>query len=65
MKEILIIPVLNVDGYEHTHLSDRLWRKNRRNNGFGIFGVDLNRNWNCSWSDTGGASTFPFSDTYK
>ena len=26
-----------------------MWRKNRRNNGGGIFGVDLNRNFGYMW----------------
>ena len=29
--------------------TNRLWRKNRRNNGGGVYGVDLNRNWNDHW----------------
>ena len=38
-------PVLNVDGYLWTWTeTGRNWRKNRRDNGDGSFGVDLNRN---------------------
>jgi carboxypeptidase T len=44
-SEIWIIPLDNPDGYEFTRNDDRLWRKNRRNNGDGAFGVDLNRNF--------------------
>lgn len=43
--EFFLIPVFNVDGYVYTWSTDRLWRKNRRNNGDGTFGVDINRNW--------------------
>jgi murein tripeptide amidase MpaA len=43
--QIWIIPVINPDGYNYTQTVDRYWRKNRRNNGDGTFGVDLNRNW--------------------
>lgn len=25
------LPIVNPDGYEHSHKSDRLWRKNRAN----------------------------------
>ena len=43
--EIFIVPVVNVDGYIYSWTTDRWWRKNRRNNGDGSWGVDLNRNW--------------------
>ncbi|KAK9761651.1 hypothetical protein K7432_013302 [Basidiobolus ranarum] len=61
--EIIIIPVSNPDGYEYTWNGDRLWRKNRRSNGSGSYGVDLNRNWPDHWNK-GGSSTSPNSDTY-
>jgi murein tripeptide amidase MpaA len=61
-----IAPILNPDGYEFTWASERLWRKNRRDNGGGCFGVDLNRNWEVGWSAPfGGSSTNPCSDTYR
>ncbi|MBL9032656.1 MAG: hypothetical protein JNM80_13250 [Phycisphaerae bacterium] len=47
--EWLIVPVSNPDGYSWTWTNDRLWRKNRRDNGNGTFGVDLNRNWAQGW----------------
>lgn len=37
-------PVLNPDGYEYTHTTDRLWRKNRKGSGR-CAGIDLNRNF--------------------
>lgn len=43
--EIWIIPLANPDGYEFSRTADRLWRKNRRANENGSFGVDLNRNF--------------------
>ncbi|KAK9693666.1 hypothetical protein K7432_013793 [Basidiobolus ranarum] len=61
--EIIIIPVSNPDGYEYTWNGDRLWRKNRRNNGSGIYGVDTNRNWPDHWNK-GGSSTDPRDETY-
>ncbi|ORX88790.1 hypothetical protein K493DRAFT_235592 [Basidiobolus meristosporus CBS 931.73] len=61
--EIIIIPVSNPDGYEYTWNNDRLWRKNRRNNGNGSYGVDTNRNWPDHWNK-GGSSTNPRDDTY-
>lgn len=59
-------PVLNVDGYLHTWTATgRNWRKNRRDNGDGSFGVDLNRNNGPerTWC-TAGSSTNPSSNTY-
>ncbi len=47
--EFLIVPVSNPDGYVHSWTTSRFWRKNRRNNGNGTFGVDLNRNWGHMW----------------
>ncbi len=44
-----IVPLSNPDGYVYTWTTDRLWRKNRRTNGGGSFGVDLNRNWGYQW----------------
>ena len=63
--EILIVPVANVDGYEYTWTTQRLWRKNRRNNGNGTFGVDLNRNWGYEWGHNNGSSGTPGSETYR
>ncbi|HZW09998.1 MAG TPA: M14 family zinc carboxypeptidase [Phycisphaerales bacterium] len=63
--EILIVPVVNVDGYEFTWTNQRLWRKNRRNNGDGTFGVDLNRNWGYEWGHDNGSSGSTRSETYR
>jgi len=65
--EIIVIPVVNPDGYAFTWQSpggNRLWRKNRRANAGGTIGVDLNRNWSFGWGGLG-ASTTPSSDTYR
>lgn len=59
-----VIPVVNPDGYQHAWSVDRLWRKNRRDNGDGTFGVDLNRNWAFEWGG-GGASTVTSDATYR
>jgi len=59
-----LIPVVNPDGYVYTWTTNRLWRKNRRNNGDGTFGVDLNRNWAFQWGG-GGASTVTSDETYR
>ena len=60
---IYITPCVNADGYAYTFTKDRLWRKNRRNNGDGTFGVDLNRNYVVGWGI--GASTNPTSIVYQ
>lgn len=47
--ELYFIPVVNPDGYIYNETTDPqgggMWRKNRKNNGDGSFGVDLNRNY--------------------
>lgn len=61
-----IVPTVNVDGYQYTIDVNRLWRKNRRANPGGEFGVDLNRNWSVGWSaPEGGNSTDPGNETYR
>jgi len=59
----VIVPIINPDGYSYTWTSNRLWRKNRRQNAGGSFGVDLNRNWNDHWGGEGSSSN-PNSDIY-
>ncbi|KAG0006268.1 hypothetical protein BGZ80_001734 [Entomortierella chlamydospora] len=61
--EFIIVPIMNIDGYDYTWTRNRLWRKNRRNNGLGAWGVDLNRNWDDHFAE-GGSSGFPWSETY-
>jgi len=64
-RDIWIIPMLNPDGAEFdiSTGSYKYWRKNRRNNGDGTFGVDLNRNYGYGWG-TGGSSKDTSSDVY-
>jgi len=62
--QIHIMPLLNPDGYEYSHQTYRLWRKNKKINvGSSCLGVDLNRNYGYRWM-TGGASSDPCSETY-
>lgn len=63
--EIMIVPVVNPDGYLYTWSTNRYWRKNRRNNGGGEYGVDLNRNWGYEWGHNNGSSGNPGSQTYR
>ena len=63
---IYIAPTINIDGYIYSWEVDRNWRKNRRNNGNNIFGVDLNRNYDGppgTWC-TVGSSSNPSSNSY-
>lgn len=63
--ELLVVPVVNPDGYLYTWSSQRMWRKNMRDNGDGTFGVDTNRNWAYQWGSDNGSSGFPGSETYR
>jgi hypothetical protein len=47
-REIWIVPVVNPDGLDYALSYDDMWRKNRRDNLDGYYGVDLNRNYNGS-----------------
>ncbi|CAF0850217.1 unnamed protein product [Brachionus calyciflorus] len=62
--EFHILPIVNPDGYEYSHSTSRLWRKNRRpNSGSSCVGTDLNRNYGYQWM-VAGASNNPCSDTF-
>ncbi|XP_076014511.1 carboxypeptidase B [Genypterus blacodes] len=62
--DIFVLPVFNIDGYDYTHKSNRMWRKTRsRRSGSGCIGADPNRNFNAGWC-TLGASSNPCSDTF-
>src|SRR2546428_4597268 len=47
------VPIVNPDGLEYARQVDTTWRKNRRDNGDGTFGVDLNRNYGYMWGSGG------------
>ena len=57
--DVVVVPVVNPDGYVYSWQVDRMWRTNRRPGG----GVDLNRNWAAMWG-TGVAGEPPGSATY-
>lgn len=63
-REVWIVPMVNPDGAEFDVSSRyKYWRKNRRDNGRGSFGVDLNRNYDSGFGGPG-ASSDASSDTY-
>jgi zinc carboxypeptidase len=65
-RDIWVIPVENPDGYQFTFTTDRYWRKNRRPNGDGSYGVDLNRNYPEFWGyDDAGSSGTTGAETYR
>ncbi len=55
--QMIFVPCINVDGYKYNEQTDPngggMWRKNRKDNGNGSFGVDLNRNYSYGWGTTG------------
>jgi len=59
--EIFFIPIVNPDGYVYNQSTNPngggMWRKNRRNNNDGSFGVDLNRNYGYEWGGAGSSSS--------
>lgn len=68
--ELYFVPCLNPDGYVYNESiqpnGGGMWRKNRRNNGDGTFGVDLNRNYAYQWGyDDQGSSPETSSNTYR
>lgn len=44
-----MVPVANPDGFEYSRNHFSFWRKNRRQNADGSFGVDLNRNFSVGF----------------
>ncbi|OGR84519.1 MAG: hypothetical protein A3J74_01590 [Elusimicrobia bacterium RIFCSPHIGHO2_02_FULL_57_9] len=65
-RDIYIIPMVNPDGVEWDIRdgSYHMHRKNKRANGRGSIGVDLNRNYGHEWGQ-GGSSPDPDSDIYR
>ncbi|MDX2174546.1 MAG: M14 family zinc carboxypeptidase [Bacteroidota bacterium] len=69
-SEMYFVPCVNPDGYVYNQTTNPngggMWRKNRRVNGGGTFGVDLNRNYGDHWGyDNIGSSPTSSSDTYR
>ncbi|MBX7240795.1 MAG: peptidase M14 [Bacteroidia bacterium] len=69
-RELYFVPVMNPDGYVYNEINNPqgggMWRKNRRANADGTFGVDLNRNYGFQWGfDDIGSTPDPASDRYR
>ena len=69
-EELYFIPCVNPDGYVWNETTDPdgygFWRKNRRDNGDGTMGVDLNRNYGYFWGFTDqGSSPSSGSEVYR
>ncbi len=47
---LYMVPCLNPDGFEYSRTHFSFWRKNRRDNKDGTFGVDLNRNFSVGFT---------------
>jgi carboxypeptidase T len=65
-REIYVAPIINPDGHVYDYrngIRGQMWRKNRRANGDGSYGVDLNRNYSWGWG-TGGSDTNTRSEVY-
>lgn len=68
--EMYFIPCVNPDGYLYNEMTDPsgggLWRKNRRDNLDGTYGIDLNRNYGYNWGfDDIGSSPNTMDATYR
>lgn len=68
--ELYFVPCLNPDGYQFNELNSPtgggMWRKNRKDNLDGTFGVDLNRNYGYNWGyDDDGSSPFGGDETFR
>ena len=66
--EMYFVPMVNPDGYIYNQTTNPngggMWRKNRRLNSGGSYGVDLNRNYSYGWGTTGTSST-QSNETYR
>lgn len=67
---LCFVPCLNPDGYEFNRTilpnGGGMWRKNRRDNNDGTYGVDLNRNYGFYWgNDNQGSSPNTDAPTYR
>lgn len=68
--QFYFVPIVNPDGYIYNETTNPsgggMWRKNRRNNQNGTYGVDLNRNYGLGFAyNNTGSSSNTNSATYR
>ncbi|MDM7916763.1 MAG: M14 family zinc carboxypeptidase [Candidatus Eisenbacteria bacterium] len=67
-RQVWFVPIVNPDGFVYNELTNPdgggMWRKNRRVNGGGCYGVDNNRNYPFFWGGQGSDGD-PCSDGYR
>jgi len=65
--QMYFVPCVNVDGYTYNQTTNStgggMWRKNRRHNSDGTYGVDLNRNYGYHWVQSTTTSADDYSGT--
>ena len=61
---LYMVPCANPDGFEYSRNHFAFWRKNRRMNGDGSFGVDLNRNFEVGFSPNKNTTSNVYSGPY-
>ncbi|XP_063171719.1 carboxypeptidase B2 isoform X1 [Candoia aspera] len=62
--DFYVMPIMNVDGYEYTWTTNRMWRKSRSQHGDNrCIGTDMNRNFDAGWCGKG-ASRDGCQETY-
>lgn len=61
---VVLVPMVNVDGNARVWSDDTMWRKNARGEGKSTFGVDINRNYPYRWSDCSGSSGYKDAQDY-
>ena len=69
-RELYFVPLINVDGYVYNQQTNPngggMWRKNRKDNGNGCFGIDLNRNFSYMWGYNNiGSNPDPCDEFYR
>ncbi len=61
---LYIVPCLNPDGFEYSRNHFSFWRKNRRKNRDGSYGVDLNRNFSIGYKKSKNTTSNVYSGPY-
>lgn len=65
--EVIVVPMVNPDGYAQVRAGESLWRKNVRPKlpGSSCVGVDLNRNWGFQFGEDNNGVVDPCEDNYS